>query len=323
MIDFTNKKIKTYSLVGSRATFGLVMNEVAEKINNLMVLTADVSTSAGLDKYRNNHKDKYLDIGIAEQNMIGIAAGLSSENYCVFTTTFAPFQTMRCLEQIKVNSGYMKNKIIMVGLASGLVLGPLGYTHCCIEDLSIMRTIPNVSVISPSDPFETAKAILASIDHNQSVYIRLTGGSNRKNIYQEDYNFEIGKAIEISKGKDICIFANGTMLSAVLEACDMLKEKNIFPSVINVHTLKPLDKKLCKLYIEKSKVIYTVEEHSIFGGLSSSIAELNSSLDKKAKHFSIALPDDYSVSGDYEYLLDFYKLTPSAIANTILKNQYE
>ena len=123
--------------------------ELAKEIENLMVLTCDVSTSAGLDRYRKQHKDNYLELGISEQNMIGVATGLARENYKVITTTFAPFQTMRCLEQIKVNLGYMKKKITMVGLASGLILGPLGFTHCSIEDNAIIRSIPNIAVVNP------------------------------------------------------------------------------------------------------------------------------------------------------------------------------
>ena len=144
---------------------------------------------------------KYLDVGIAEQNLIGIGAGLSSEGYKVITTTFAPFQTMRCCEHIKVNLGYMKQKVSMVGLASGLVLGPLGYTHCCIEDIGVLRSIPNLSIISPSDSAEAIKAIEASLNYKESTYIRLSGGSNLKQIYKDDFNFQIGKAISLKEGE--------------------------------------------------------------------------------------------------------------------------
>ena len=143
-----SKKIKMWSQIGPRATFGLACLDLSDKEKELMVLTSDVSTSAGLDRYRKTLPDKYLDLGIAEQNMIGVAAGLSSEGYNVITTTFAPFQTIRCCEQIKVNIGYMKQKICMVGLASGLALGNLGFTHCCIEDIGVLRSIPANSPFS-------------------------------------------------------------------------------------------------------------------------------------------------------------------------------
>ena len=146
-----DRNIKMWSTIGSRATFGIAALELAKEVENLMVLTCDVSTSAGLDRYRKTFPEKYLDLGIAEQNMIGVASGLSSEGFNVVTTTFAPFQTIRCCEQIKVNIGYMKQKVCMVGIGSGLALGTLGYTHCCIEDIGVLRSIPEISIISPAD----------------------------------------------------------------------------------------------------------------------------------------------------------------------------
>ena len=178
-----------WSRFGSRATFGIVSLYLAETINNLMVVTCDVSTSAGLDRFKKAYPDKYLDVGIAEQNLIGIAAGLSSENYKVITTTFAPFQTMRCCEQIKVNLGYMQQNICMVGLASGVVLGTLGFTHCCIEDISIMRSIPGITVISPADCGETVKALIAAVNYESPTYIRLTGATNNPIVYDKEYEY--------------------------------------------------------------------------------------------------------------------------------------
>ena len=205
-MEFSERNIKIWSTIGPRATFGIAALELAKKIDHMMVLTCDVSTSAGLDRYRKTFPNKYLDLGIAEQNMIGVAAGLASEGYNVVTTTFAPFQTIRCCEQIKVNVGYMKQKICMVGIASGLALGTLGYTHCCIEDVGILRSIPGITIISPADSFETVKALEASLKQKNSVYIRLTGASNNPIVYNKDYNFEIGKSIKLLEGKDITIF---------------------------------------------------------------------------------------------------------------------
>ena len=165
------KKIKIWSTIGSRATFGMALLEISKKIENLIVLSSDVSTSAGLDRFRKMHPEKYVELGISEQNMIGVATGLSAENFNVVTTTFAPFQTIRCCEQIKINLGYMEHKVTLVGLASGLALGNLGYTHCCIEDIGILRTIPNITILSPADSLETVKCLESSLKTNQSVYI--------------------------------------------------------------------------------------------------------------------------------------------------------
>ena len=166
MINFpeiNEKKIKTWSLIGSRATFGMVMLDLQNLIPELMVMTADVSTSAGLDRFRKTYPNNYLDVGIAEQNLIGIASGMASQGHCVFTTTFAPFQTMRCCEQIKVNLGYMGQKVCMVGIASGLALGTLGFTHCCIEDIGILRSIPGMTIISPADSLESITSLVGAV----------------------------------------------------------------------------------------------------------------------------------------------------------------
>ena len=225
ILNKTNFKI--WSKLGMRATFGVAALELGNTVDKLMVLTSDVSTSAGLDRFKKKFPDKYLDVGIAEQNLIGIGAGLASEGFNVITTTFAPFQTIRCCEQIKVNLGYMKQKICMVGLASGLALGTFGYTHCCIEDVGILRSIPNLTIISPADSTEAVKAVLASLEHKNSVYIRLTGGANIDQIYEDDYSFKIGQSITLKEGKDISIFASGTMVKIALDCSKILKQNNI------------------------------------------------------------------------------------------------
>jgi len=313
------KNIKIWSTIGSRATLGIAALELAKNINNLMVLTCDVSTSAGLDRFRKTCPEKYLDMGIAEQNMIGVAAGLASENFNVITTTFAPFQTMRCCEQIKVNIGYMKQKICMVGIASGLALGTLGYTHCCIEDVGILRSIPGITIISPADSLETVKALEAAVKSKNSTYLRLTGSSNNPMVYQKDYNFEIGKSILLKDGKDITIFSTGAMVYQSLEAAKILENKKISCRVINMHTIKPID----KVAIEKAcetKLLVSVEEHNVIGGLGSAIAEYKSSLKNCPKQLILGIDDKYSKGGNYKFLKEKYNLTPERIAENILLN---
>ena len=277
-MNINERNIKIWSTIGARATLGIAALELAKEIDNLMVLTCDVSTSAGLDRFRKTYPEKYLDLGIAEQNMIGVAAGLASENFNVVTTTFAPFQTMRCCEQIKVNLGYMRQKICMVGIASGLALGTLGYTHCCIEDIGILRSIPGIKIISPADSLETVKALEAAVKSEDPTYLRLTGSSNNPIVYQTDYDFKIGKSITLKEGKDITIFCAGTMVYECLEAAKILETKKISSKVINMHTIKPLDKKAVEEACE-SKLIVSVEEHNVIGGLGSAISECKSSLD--------------------------------------------
>jgi len=321
-MEINDSTMVRWSRIGSRATFGLVALELAKEIDDLMILTGDVHTSAGLGRYKKSFPEKYLDIGIAEQNLMGIAAGLSSEGTKVITTTFAPFQTMRCLEQIKVNLGYMNHDVCMVGLASGLVLGTLGYTHCSIEDLSITRSIPGMTVLSPADCGETAKAILAAVERKGPVYIRLTGGTNNPIVYKKDYNFKIGKAIQLKKGEDISIISTGTMVYPSLEAAEILLKHGISASVIDMHTIKPIDNLAIKKASRSSKIIFTVEEHNVVGGLGSAVSESLSTIPRSPSLIMIGLPDKYGKGGEYKDLLNSYGLTSIKIANKI-KREYK
>ena len=314
-----NNKIKLWSSIGSRASFGLTAFELAKNNNNLMIVTADVSTSAGLDRYKKKFPNNYVDVGIGEQNMMSVASGLASEGFDVITTTFSPFQTLRCAEQIKVNLGYMKNKVVMVGLASGLILGNLGFTHCSIEDIGILRSIPNLTIISPADSFETVKATEAAIKHDQSVYIRLTGGSNNPIVYESDYKFEIGKAKMLIDNGEILIIANGMMVKKSIDIASYFKEEGVNISVVNMHTVKPLDHNLLDKIIYKYKYCFSLEEHNIYGGLGSALAEYFASKDHKVKFKSIGIEDKYIKRGSYNYLLKKYRLDNKSIINTIKK----
>jgi transketolase len=318
-MEINEKNIKIWSTIGPRATLGMAALELAKKIDNLMVLTSDVSTSAGLDRFRKTYPEKYLDVGIAEQNMIGVAAGLASENFNVITTTFAPFQTMRCCEQIKVNLGYMKHKVCMVGIASGLVLGTLGYTHCCIEDIGVLRSIPGLTIISPADSLETIKALEAAVKSKNPSYIRLTGSSNNPIVYKDDYDFQIGKSITLKEGNDITIFCSGTMVHECLVAAKILDSKKIFSKVVNMHTIKPIDKKAVEEAC-KSKLIVSVEEHNIIGGLGSAISEYKSSLEKTPKQLFLGIKDSYSEGGNYKFLLEKHRLNSEKIVDDILNS---
>lgn len=313
-------KIKIFSQIGMRASFGMVCLELVKNNNNLMVCTADVSTSAGLDRYRKKYLDNYVDVGIAEQNLIGVATGLSDLGYDVITTTFSPFQTLRCCEQIKVNLGYMKNKIIMVGLASGLVLGELGFTHASIEDIGAIRSIPNLKIISPSDSGELFKCLGSSLNEKGSVYIRLTGGANNKIINHDDYNFEIGKSIELRSGKDVCIVSNGQIISECLEASTLLEDDNISCSVINMHTIKPIDKTKIREIALNFKLIVTVEEHNIIGGLGSAVAEEISQIGANTRQIFLGINDSYAKGGNYVYMKEIFNISSKKIYQRI-KNE--
>lgn len=307
--------------MGSRATFGLSLMDIVKEMKDLMVVTCDVSTSAGLDRFKKTYPENYIDVGIAEQNMIGIATGISMFGNRVITTTFSPFQTLRCCEQIKNNLGYMNSNVKMVGLASGLVLGTLGFTHASIEDIGALRSIPNMNIISPADSTETVKSIYASLNNDSPTYIRLTGGQVNNPIHEEDYNFEIGKAIRIKKGKEIAILASGTRVSdSVLASEKIYQEKNFQASVYNFHTIKPIDKNTIEEIANDHDCLVTVEEHNIIGGLGSAVSETLAEMDKKnVKLYRMGVEDFYPKGGDYNSLLKLLNLDKDGIYNKIIK----
>lgn len=318
--DFINpRNTKLWPNLGMRATFGLIALELAKLDEKLMILTGDVSTSAGLDRFRKNFSDKYIDVGIAEQNLIGIAAGLSSEGYNVFTTTFAPFQTMRCLEQIKVNLGYMNQKVCMVGLASGLVLGNLGYTHCCIEDIGALRSIPNLEIVSPADTTELARALLEFYNTKNSMYIRLTGSSNTPLIFDQNYEFKIGQSKTVKKGSDIALISTGTMLKTALNTAEILEKSKISAEVVNFSSIKPIDRKKITEIGKKFNLAATIEEHNIIGGLGSAVSECLSSENLKTKQLFFGINDKYTKGGEYQFLLSKFNLEAEKISKMIIK----
>ena len=317
-MKISERDIRIWSSIGTRATFGIAALELAKKHKDLIVVTSDVSTSAGLDRFRKTLPNQYIDVGIAEQNMMGIAAGLASENFQVITTTFTPFQTARCCEQIKVNLGYMKNKVCMVGLASGLALGTLGYSHCSIEDIGMLRSIPNINIISPADGLETVKSLQAALISKNSCYIRLTGTANNKIINNNDYDFKIGKSIKLKDGEDITIFCNGAIIGECLKASELFDEKGLSCKVINMHTIKPIDEEAIVNSLN-SKIIITVEEHNVIGGLSSAVSEIKSKFSKSPPQIVFGINDKYSKAGEYGYLKIKHGLNAENIVTTALK----
>ena len=213
----------------------------------------------------------------------------------------------------------MKQKVCMVGIASGLVLGNLGYTHCCIEDVGVLRSIPGLTIISPADSLETIKALNAAIKLNSPSYIRLTGGSNNPIVYNEDYDFEIGKSLLLKEGKDITIFCTGASVYQSLEAAKVLEKNNISSRVVNMHTIKPIDKEAINKATE-TKLIVSVEEHNIIGGLGSAISEYKSTIPKAPKQLFIGIKDFYSKGGNYKFLQNKHGLSSEKIVIEVLDN---
>jgi len=316
-MKITGKENKQWSRLGSRATYGQAILMLAEKLDNLMVLSADLGNSSGLDRFKATYPDKFLNIGIAEQNMIGVAAGLAKEGSVVFASSFAPFITMRAAEQVRMNMGYMDLNIKTVAIGSGVSMSFLGNSHFGLEDAAIMRSIPNMTVVSPADCAEIVKTVFAAAEYPHPMYIRLTGAVGFPVVYEDDYDFQIGKAVEIKSGTDVSIVATGSMVYESLEAAKILQEEGISVSVLNMHTIKPLDTKALDILISKGKTIFTIEEHSITGGLGSAVAEYVSSIPNSPVVNRIGLPDEFVITAEYRYILEKYGLVGSQIANTI------
>ena len=316
MIEITRIKNRTWSMLGTRRTFGVVLDEMAAGWDKLFVMSGDAKTSSGLDRFANNHPHKYLSGGIAEQNMICVASGLAGEGKVVFISSFAPFITGRCYDQIRVHLGMMRHNVKLAGIGSGFGLALQGNTHYGLDDIALMCAIPNMTVISPADCAEAAKAVEAAYYHDGPVYLRLCGESNMPIINKEDYEFQIGRAIKLRGGGDVSIFATGTMVSQSLRAAELLAGEGINASVINMHTLKPLDTGAVDDSLD-SKLIVTAEEGILHGGLSSMIAR---HLSEKAKHpplLALGIKDIFPSAGSYSYMLEQNGLSAEQIAESI------
>lgn len=320
-MDFSPINIRTISRLGSCGAYGLAAMEIPEMDNSMIACTADLCFYSGLDRFKQKFPDRLYNVGIAEQNLVGIAAGLAKEGFNPFVSTYASFATTRALDQVRVNMGYMKLPIKLIGLTSGLSVGILGATHMSIEDVAIMRSIPNITVISPADCTETAKTILALANYDKPVYVRLTGPMNNPPVYKEDYDFSIGKANIIKTGSDIAIIACGTMVYNSVKASQLLEENGISAAVIDMHTIKPLDKE-CLESLKNYKLLVTVEEHSVIGGLGSAVSEYYAGSNNHLPHLIIGIDDYFAHAADYQYLIDKYELKAEHIFNKIL-NKYK
>ena len=318
-MNFNSTDAKQWLRMGPRAMFGQFMINIAKKNKKLIVLSADLGRSSGLARFKIEFPKQYISVGISEQNLVGVAAGLADEGFKVFVTSFAPFLSMRASEQIRMNLGYMKHNVNLVALGSGLSMGFLGNSHFGLEDIAIMRTIPNLNITCPSDCSELGKVLddYAFNDRGPS-YIRLTGIPGSKNVYDKNYGYKFGKNITITKGSDVLILSHGSILGQVKLSVKALKKMNISAELINVVSLKPIDENVVSLF-KKYKKIITIEEHTSVGGLGSIMAEKILKNRIKTELLSISLPDKFGPTGTYDYLLKYHGLDFESITKKIIK----
>lgn len=308
--------VKLLSMAGQGGSaFGVGLMNLIQEHPEIMVLSSDMSTPAGLEKFKATYPDHFMNVGIAEQNMIGIAAGLADEGYKPICVAQACFITMRSFEQIRQFCGYMGIPMILVGIGSGLSLQYMGNTHFALEDIALMRTIPNMTVVAPCDSLEAMKALEVAVNLSKPIYIRLFGGTGIPAVYKEDYYFEIGKAVQLRKGSDIQIIATGSMVSNAIKVAEAIETEGISTSVVNMHTIKPLDESA----IDSSKrLIVTIEEHHVIGGLGAAIERAISNIKVKATVHKIGINDQFLPVGGYNYLLEQSKIDVESIKKKIL-----
>ena len=319
MQEVNRKNIRFWSMLGQRGTIcGVALPEIMQEDKNCYVVTADMGHTSGLDRVMQQYSDKFVNVGIAEQNLIGVASGIAFDGNTVVATTFATFLTMRCYEQIRHNLGYQKANVKLLGAMSGFAIGMFGNTHYSYEDMAIMRAIPNMIVISPADATEAYKAFYAAMKMDNPVYMRLSDGTNANIVYKEDYNFEIGKAVCLQEGQDAVVFATGGMVFECTEAAKILEMERITLTIINIHTIKPLDEEMLLQHID-AKLIITVEEHSVIGGLGGAVAEFYTKQEYSPRHVFMGIEDAFSEPGEQAYVKKINKLDAQGIAERIKK----
>lgn len=302
--------------IATRDSYGNALTELAEEYPNLVVLDADLAAATKTGIFKKAYPDRHIDCGIAESNMIGIAAGLATAGKIPFASSFAMFVAGRAYEQVRNSVGYPKLNVKIGATHAGISVGEDGATHQCCEDIALMRTIPGMVVINPADDVEAKAAVKAALDHEGPVYLRF--GRLAVPVINDtpDYKFEIGKGVTLREGKDVTLIATGLEVAETLEAADMLAKDGIDAKVINIHTIKPLDEELVVAAAKETGKVVTIEEHSVIGGLGSAVCDC---LSEKAptKVLKIGVNDTFGESGPAVELIKKYGLDAESIYNKV------
>lgn len=314
--------IKAYARLGQKgAASGIGMLEVVKNDPNLRVVVADSIAIASLDRFYANYPDKVINAGIAEQNMVGVAAGIASESGTnVYAFTYAEFIVTRALEQIRQNLSYHQFNVKLVGNSAGFAMETLAVSHWATEDIAFVRALPNMIILSAADSLSAIKIIVAASQINGPVYIRLSGGLNCPIVYDKDYEYVVGVSNILQHGEDVAIIATGLMVRESLDAAQILAEKGISTTVVDMHTIKPLDVNTLDMLFSSHKYVCTVEEHSVIGGLGSAVAEYKADFDKESKLIRIGINDYFGKLGSLRYLWEQHGLTSGQIADKIEKS---
>ena len=301
--------------------FAETLLDLAKKDKEIVVVTSDSRGSGKLTQFGKELPDQIIEVGIAEQNLVGICAGLAAVGKKVFGVSPSSFLTARSLEQIKNDIAYSNHPVTLVGISAGVSYGQLGSTHHSIHDLAVLRTINNISIVVPSDNFETKESIKEAVNYKSPLFIRF-GKKPMLKIHNEDDTFKIGKGVKIIEGSDVMFVTTGETAQRALLASEILHKKNISCSIINMHTIKPFDSDLFLDCLSKVKAVITVEEHSENGGLGEKCASIISQSNINIAFKIVGFPDEYMTNGSQSDVLDHYNMSPeklAEIAEDILK----
>ncbi|MFC7358243.1 transketolase family protein [Jejudonia soesokkakensis] len=295
----------------TRSGFGAGLTALGKTNENVVALCADLTGSLKMDEFKENHPERFFQVGIAEANMMGMAAGMTIGGKIPFTGTFANFSTGRVYDQIRQSIAYSGKNVKICASHAGVTLGEDGATHQILEDLGLMKMLPGMTVINTCDYNQTKAATIAIAEHKGPVYLRF-GRPKVANFTAEDQNFKIGKAVQLQEGNDVTIVATGHLVWEALQAAETLNEKGISAEVVNIHTIKPLDKDAIVKSVKKTGCIVTAEEHNYLGGLGESVARILSESHPTPQEF-VATQDTFGESGTPEQLMEKYGLNAEAI----------
>lgn len=304
-------------LFDCRHAFREALEELAASDPRIVVVTNDSIGSSNIGGFRRRFPERFINVGIAEQNLVGIGAGLAQNGKIPFVCGAACFLTGRALEQVKIDLGYSRANVKLCGMSGGLAYGALGPTHHSLEDLAWTRVIPNLTVVVPADPVETAQAVRAIAGHQGPVFLRLSRMPVPV-VHAPDYRFRIGRAAVLLEGEHVTLIANGTMVCRALEAARLLADQGVSARVMNMSTLQPLDRQAIVDAAEQTAAIVTVEEHSVRGGLGGAVAEVVVT-SRPVRMKMLGVPGVFAPTGSAAWLFEHFRLTPEGIRDAALE----
>jgi len=304
-------------LFDCRDAYAKALEEMAARDRRVCVVINDSLSSAKMKEFKTKYPDRFVNVGIAEQNMIGVGNGLANGGMVPYLCGASCFLTARGMEQVKVDMAYSKANVRICGMSPGMAYGQLGPTHHSIEDLAWMRVLPNLAVIVPADPIETAAVMRYSLNHVGPMYIRIARVPVRK-VHSESYEFKLGKAVGLREGNDVTLMATGLLVAQALDAAEMLAEKGIQARVLNMSSVKPIDREAIVKAARETKGIVTAEEALAAGGLGGAVAEVLA-LEHPARMRMLGMPDTFAPTGTAEFLLDHFDISVKGMAKAALE----